>query len=1034
MKTRIVAILLALALLVALVPTALAAPTPSESVSLNAEYCYTLKGLPYGLIVQNFFIDGDTLYLTQHGGNGITYLSRLEIQGDKAVYRDHMTLNNCGRGESLAGYYYNNKLYFYIGCKIDTSATTNYSTQVARVPYEAGKTYTYTQLNRFDHLNYASKDGSRLGTLYRNNVCANSQYTIFRVQTSEGTVTYACYDTKGLNELLDASQSVDLSKDAPKTKILYSLTQSGSDQIVRPNGSFQGVELYDKNTIFTCGGAGEGVIPMIGKLSSSGKFLCQATIANVGTSSINGLQVLNGKIYFAVEGNSWTDGQMIYSVDLMNMGTLSPITNSTGVATLHQLPCVNPDANKNDYQQNMSYVIRTGKGKTIVIDGGWSEYDGAYMFSYLQKITGQASPHIDAWFLTHPHGDHYGVLLEFANKYASQVTVDAFYHRMPTAEEAEKYFYNADPTKIKNAVANILSKVGKLKDSQGDPTRIVSLNPLHSGKCNSSFDFDDVHFDILMTVDDLFWGCDNITTKYSGTKANAGHVYTNETIAQLTADNLNNSSVVFRVTMGGKTILFLGDAAQSAGIMLKRYHDANKADSTQYFSLKSDIVQIAHHGTNNVQKVVYEAIDADIALWPTPKYDYNATADYSTTQYYTKQWARAIGMVDYASGYGPQVLYFPTDTENIPVVDPDKGHSYSTYTDMGDGTHGAYCVYCSTNIIKDHEFTDGICVCGATESIEPTEPTEDSTLKPGHTLNLASDISVNYVVSAAALEGFDMDTVYALCTYYDYVGNERGEERVVAMEPVLNGKYYYFTLEGLLATQMTNELTTVVYGTKDGQTYCSPVDLYSIATYAYSQMGKETVMQSLKTLCADLLRYGSAVQTYKGYRTDSLADSNMTQTQRSYLSDMDSLTFGSVSTEGQEFANPTVTWAGKSLDLQSKVGIKFVVDLTKYQGDKNDLSLTLTYVDGKGQTRIETVRDIEVYKEAGDLYAFSYYGLLAAELRIPVTVRVMAGDTPVSCTLTYSADTYGNNKTDRLLEVCKTLFAYSDSAKSYFAG
>ena len=1035
MKIRIFTVLLALSLLLALFPTTvLAAPTPAESVSLNAEYRYTLTGLPYGLIVQNFFIDGDTLYLTQHGGSGITYLSRLEIQGDKAVYRDHMTLNNCGRGESLAGYYYNNKLYFYIGCKIDTSATTNYSTQVARVPYEAGKTYTYTQLNRFDHLNYVTTDGSRVGTLYRNNVCANSQYTIFRVQTTEGTVTYACYDTKGLNELLDASQSVDLSKEAPRKKIIYSLTQSGADQIVRPNGSFQGVELYDKNTIFTCGGAGEGVVPMIGKLNSSGKFLCQATIANVGTSSINGLQVLNGKIYFAVEGNSRTDGQMIYSIDLMNMGTLSPITNSTGVATLHQLPCVNPDTDKNDYQQNMSYVIRTGKGKTIVIDGGWSEYDGAYMFSYLQKVTGETNPHIDAWFLTHPHGDHYGVLLEFANKYASQVTVDTFYHRMPTAEETDKYFYNANPTKIKNALANILNKVGLLKDRQGNPTRIVSVNPVHSGKCNSSFDFDDVHFDILMTVDDLFWGCDNITTKFSGTKANAGHVYTNETIAQLTADNLNNSSVVFRVTMGSKTILFLGDAAQSAGIMLKRYHDANKADSTQYFSLKSDIVQIAHHGTNNVQQVVYEAIDPDIALWPTPKWDYAATADYSITQYYTRQWTKAIGTVDYVSGYGPQVLYFPTDVNNIPATDPDKGHSYSSYTDLGDGTHSAYCVYCSTNIIKDHAFVDGICVCGAVEYIEPTEPTEDSALKLGHTLNLASDISVNFVVAVEAMEGYDMDTVYAECRYYDYVGNEEGEERAIILEPELKGSYYYFTLEGLNATQMTTELTTVLYGTKGGQPYYSPTDIYSIATYAYSQMSKDSVPNSLKVLCADLLRYGSATQVYKGYRTDDLADRNMTEEQKLYLTDTENLTFGSVNQVGTELDAPLITWEGKSLDLQSKVGIKFVANLTNYTGNKEDLTLKVTYVDCTGTQRTEILEDMELYKENRCLYAFSYYGLLAAELRTPLTVQIMERDTPVSCTLTYSADTYGNNKTDQLLTVCKALFAYSDSAKSYFAG
>ncbi|MBQ2445888.1 MAG: hypothetical protein II272_05535 [Oscillospiraceae bacterium] len=49
-----------------------------------------------------------------------------------------------------------------------------------------------------------------------------------------------------------------------------------------------------------------------------------------------------------------------------------------------------------------------------------------------------------------------------------------------------------------------------------------------------------------------------------------------------------------------------------------------------------------------------------------------------------------------------------------------------------------------------------------------------------------------------------------------------------------------------------------------------------------------------------------------------------------------------------------------------------------------------------------------------------------------VSVQVYHGETPLSCTLQYSADTYGNNKTGALLQLCKALMAYSDSAKAYF--
>ena len=135
---------------------------------------------------------------------------------------------------------------------------------------------------------------------------------------------------------------------------------------------------------------------------------------------------------------------------------------------------------------------------------------------------------------------------------------------------------------------------------------------------------------------------------------------------------------------------------------------------------------------------------------------------------------------------------------------------------------------------------------------------------------------------------------------------------------------------------------------------------------------------------------------------------------------------------GTELTNPTIKWEGKSLDLQSKVGIKFIANLTNYTGNKDDLTLKITYVDRTGTQRTEILENMELYKENRSLYAFTYYGLLAAELRTPVTVQVMEGDTPVSCTLTYSADTYGNGKDGQLLTVCKALFAYSDSARAYF--
>ncbi len=246
------------------------------------------------------------------------------------------------------------------------------------------------------------------------------------------------------------------------------------------------------------------------------------------------------------------------------------------------------------------------------------------------------------------------------------------------------------------------------------------------------------------------------------------------------------------------------------------------------------------------------------------------------------------------------------------------------------------------------------------------------------------------------------------------------------------GTYYYFTLDGLTAIQMNDRLRSVLYGMKDGQPYYSPTDDYSIADYAYSQLNKSNSSAELKTLCADLLRYGSKAQIFKSYRTDALADSKMTDAHRAYLSDLEDVVFGNTNKALDDLENPAITWAGKSLDLESKVALKFVFDATNYSGDVSTLVLKLSYEDITGVARTVTVENMEVYNESRKLYSFTVDALLAAELRTVVSVQIFAGNKPISCTLQYSADTYGNNKSGSLLAVCKALFAYSDSAKSYF--
>lgn len=310
-------------------------------------------------------------------------------------------------------------------------------------------------------------------------------------------------------------------------------------------------------------------------------------------------------------------------------------------------------------------------------------------------------------------------------------------------------------------------------------------------------------------------------------------------------------------------------------------------------------------------------------------------------------------------------------------------------------------------------------------------PEVDGSIVLNHNLNLASDISVNFAVRTDMISSYD--SFYLECVIPQYSGNDRVGATTVEISPVLNGMFYYFTLTGLTAVQMGDMVEATLHMTKDGKDYISNVDVYSVSTYAYAQLNKDPGTDKLKALCAELLRYGAAAQTFKGYRTDALVDTAMTADHRQFLRNLDTVTFNNNNTVLNDLENPSVTWKGKSLDLDSRVSLMFVIDATNYAGDPEELTLHLTYVDYRGDVQTAILTKPTLYFDGQPWYAFRFEGLLAAELRCVVEAAVYEGETRVSQTLRYSADTYGNGKTGNLLTLCKALIAYSDAAIEFFA-
>lgn len=100
---------------------------------------------------------------------------------------------------------------------------------------------------------------------------------------------------------------------------------------------------------------------------------------------------------------------------------------------------------------------------------------------------------------------------------------------------------------------------------------------------------------------------DNITAKILGTKN-----------PEITTNAINNSSMVIQIQVNQKKILFLGDTGTES---------SEKLIKNQGKNLKSDIVQVAHHGQAGATEELYKIVNPKICLWPTIDWLWDNIAD-----------------------------------------------------------------------------------------------------------------------------------------------------------------------------------------------------------------------------------------------------------------------------------------------------------------------------------------------------------------------------------------------------------------------
>ena len=249
---------------------------------------------------------------------------------------------------------------------------------------------------------------------------------------------------------------------------------------------------------------------------------------------------------------------------------------------------------------SMGFVIITKEDRAIIIDGGTP-----HELHNVEDHVGDRE--VAAWIITHPHPDHIGCLI-YAMRKGS-----------PILKRVKRFVCNFhSPEFFKACGGECVADVDKFR-------RYTSENAyrVDSPLAGDVMDIDGLHFEFLFSKDEKY-----------------------------TKNYVNDSSLVFRVTGNKRNVLFLGDLGPIAGDDLLAMHGDH---------LRSDIVQMAHHGHMCVHKEVYEAIDPNACIWCCASWLYNEPDKLISEDMYgvghTRKWMAEIGhQTHYVTKDGDQII------------------------------------------------------------------------------------------------------------------------------------------------------------------------------------------------------------------------------------------------------------------------------------------------------------------------------------------------------------------------------------------
>lgn len=265
----------------------------------------------------------------------------------------------------------------------------------------------------------------------------------------------------------------------------------------------------------------------------------------------------------------------------------------------------------------MGFAFQLKNGHFILYDGGTAA-ELPYIIEHMESLVPEGEiPVIDAWFISHAHIDHMGVLNAFAqNKnYAERVHVESVYFTEPS-DKAEKLQGTVD-----GVTSNLIfcrTAAEYLKNSEGNRP------DMYRPRTGERYYFGDITADII---------------------------YTPELLAEELWDTWNASSVAMMFTIEGQKVLLTGDADWCSQMVYTEMYDKD------YFELA--VYQVPHHGINVYRQMSNRLGKIGTAVYPSKGVSGDAGEASFTGRKPQNEHLMSISEEAFGYGDGTKILTFP---------------------------------------------------------------------------------------------------------------------------------------------------------------------------------------------------------------------------------------------------------------------------------------------------------------------------------------------------------------------------------------